>query len=34
MIVAPKASIFVSGKEGETGHPMMVDAAGPRPEPK
>jgi len=27
LIVTPKTSIFVSGKEGEAGHPMMVDAA-------
>ena len=27
LIVAPKASGFVSGKEGEAGHPRMVDAA-------
>ena len=26
-IVAPKASGFLSGKEGEAGHPRMVDAA-------
>jgi len=27
LIVAPKASGFVSGKEGEAGHPRMVDTA-------
>ena len=27
MVVAPRKSVFVSGKEGEAGHPRMVDAA-------
>jgi len=27
MIVAPRASVFSSGKEGEAGHPRMVDGA-------
>ena len=27
MTVAPRASVFVSGKEGEAGHPRMVDGA-------
>ena len=27
MIVAPRASVFASGKEGEAGHPRMVDGA-------
>ena len=27
MIVAPRASVFGSGKEGEAGHPRMVDGA-------
>ena len=27
MIVAPRASGFGSGKEGEAGHPRMVDGA-------
>ena len=32
MIVAPRASVFASGKEGEAGHPRVVDGAGRRPE--
>ena len=27
MIVVPRASVFGSGKEGEAGHPRMVDGA-------
>ena len=27
MIVAPRASVFSSGQEGEAGHPRMVDGA-------
>ena len=27
MIVAPRARVFSSGKEGEAGHPRMVDGA-------
>ena len=27
MVVAPRMSGFISGKEGEAGHPRMVDGA-------
>jgi len=27
MIVAPRIRVFDNGKEGEAGHPRMVDAA-------
>ena len=32
MVVAPRMSVFALGKEGEAGHPRMVDAArrGPK----